>query len=84
MVGIVIGALAGLIVWIFAAMEFQRIAALKGYDEMKYFWWTFLLGPVGMMMVIALPQRISVPAPPAPAPQTPPAKAPESDELPDI
>ena len=37
------------------------------------------MGPVGMLMVVALPQRIEVPAAPTPA-----AAAPDSDELPDI
>lgn len=82
MVGIVIGGILGIIIWGFVAREFQSIAALKGHDEMKYFWWTFLLGPVGMMMVIALPQQIHIPA--APIVQTPSKETPPSDELPDI
>ena len=45
----------------FVAAEFRRIAAMKGYDEARYFWWTFLVGPVGMLMVVALPQEAKVP-----------------------
>ena len=54
---------AGLLVWlqICVAKEFQRIAAMKGHEETRYFWWTFLMGPVGMMMVIALPQKAAAP-----------------------
>ena len=57
-----------LIVWIlaiiadfavnyFAALEFQNIDEMKGYYEHKYFWWSFLGGAIGMLMVIALPDR---------------------------
>ena len=69
---IFLGSVAFLVLWGFIAAEFRRIAALKGHDLARYFWWTFFLGPVGMMMVIALPQE---------------PKAPEEvkpDELPDI
>ena len=40
----------------FVAKEFYTIAIDKGYDEKKYFWWSFLLGAVGWAMVIALPK----------------------------
>lgn len=39
----------------FVAKEFDRIAAMKGHNDRRYFWWTFLFGIVGMLMVIALP-----------------------------
>lgn len=52
---IILGAIAYLALWYFIGAEFRRIAAMKGHDEARYFWWTFLLGPVGMLMVIALP-----------------------------
>ena len=83
---IVFGAILWLIVWICVAAEFRNIAAMKGHDESKYFWWTFLLGPVGMMMVIALPQQIHIPAASAPIVQAPPAQPKKAlaDELPDI
>ncbi len=62
MVGlIVLGAIALIALWYFVAAEFRRIAAMKGHDEARYFWWTFLLGPVGMLMVVALPQEIKAP-----------------------
>ena len=75
----ILGGIGGIVVWIFVALEFQKIAAMKGYDDAKYFWWTLLLGPVGILMVVALPQRIEAPAAP-----TPTAAAPDPDELPDI
>ena len=41
----------------YMANEFYSIAAEKGYDDKKYFWWTFLLFPIGAAMVIALPDE---------------------------
>lgn len=42
--------------------EFERIAAMKGFVDKKYLWWTFFLPPVGMMMVLALPDRMGAKA----------------------
>ena len=39
------------------AMEFYRVAEMKGYTQKKYLWLPFLLGAVGYMLVIALPDR---------------------------
>ena len=58
---IVLGAILVIVLWYFVGKEFQRIAAMKGHEETRYFWWTFLMGPVGMMMVIALPQKAAAP-----------------------
>ena len=58
---IILGAIAVIVLWYFVAAEFRRIAAMKGHDEARYFWWTFLLGPVGMLMVVALPQKAAAP-----------------------
>lgn len=58
---IFLGAIAVIVLWYFVAAEFRRIAAMKGYDEARYFWRTFLVGPVGMLMVVALPQEAKVP-----------------------
>ena len=41
----------------FIAKEFGQIAAEKGFTQSKYFWWTFWVLPVGVLMVIALPDR---------------------------
>ena len=54
---IILGAIAVLVVWYFIGKEFARIAAMKGHTESRYFWWSFLVGPVGMAMVIALPNN---------------------------
>ena len=58
---IFLGAILVILLWYFVGKEFQRIAAMKGHEETRYFWWTFLMGPVGMMMVIALPQKAAAP-----------------------
>ena len=58
---IVLGAVALIALWYFVAAEFRRIAAMKGHEETRYFWWTFLMGPVGMLMVVALPQKAAMP-----------------------
>ena len=41
----------------FAAGEFFKLAEDKGYHDKKYFWWTFLLLPVGALMIVAMPDR---------------------------
>lgn len=38
-----------------AATEFESIAKMKGHKG--YFWWCVLLGIIGWMMVVALPDR---------------------------
>lgn len=58
---IFLGAILVILLWYNVGKEFQRIAAMKGHEETRYFWWTFLMGPVGMMMVIALPQKAAAP-----------------------
>lgn len=35
--------------------EFKKAAELKGYMEKRYFWITFFLSVVGMLLIIALP-----------------------------
>lgn len=67
--------LAGLLVLnYFIAKQFHQIASQKGHPQRKYFWWSFWLGPVGYLMVIALPDRGQAPATqvrPAPPAQLP-------------
>lgn len=57
---IILGVVAAIVLWYYVGKEFHRIAAMKGHNEERYFWWTFLVGPVGMLMVIALPQSNEV------------------------
>ena len=62
-----------IILWVLylIAKEFYAAALAKGYSDKKYFWFCFLLGMVGYLLVIALPDRRNTP------------KA-ISDELPDL
>ncbi len=69
----IITILIELVIAYFIGKEFARIAEMKGHSESKYFWWTFLLMPVGMAMVIALPTCAAGVG-----------KAAKNDELPDI
>lgn len=50
-------ALVMLAVDYFAAKKFEEIAIMKGHNDKSYFWYSFLLGPIGFAMVIALPDR---------------------------
>ena len=73
-----------LVIGFFVAKEFQNIAEQKGHgDSSKYFWYTFLLAPYGMLMVIALPDR-GKPAVTNNVRQEHVAKQVISDELPDL
>lgn len=55
---IIVAAIAVIVLFVYIAKEFQAIAEMKGYAERKYFWWTFCIPAVGMMMVLALPDRL--------------------------
>ena len=62
MPGIILGIVIVVALLIFLdykiASEFRDIAEEKGYDYVnKYFWYTFFLGIIGMLMVIALPDK---------------------------
>jgi hypothetical protein len=39
------------------AKKFEEIAEMKGHVGNTYFWFTFIFGLVGMLMVIALPNN---------------------------
>lgn len=73
---IVLGSIAVIVLWYFVSKEFQRIAEMKGHAEKRYFWWPFFLSVIGMMMVVALPDRRMI------ADQK--AETVVSDELPDL
>lgn len=66
-------AVCALMLWVLylIAKEFYKAAQAKGYSEKKYLWLPFLLGAVGYMLVIALPDRGNTPKV-------------VSDELPDL
>ena len=39
------------------AKEFEFIAIEKGYEGRKYFWYSFILGSIGYILVVALPKK---------------------------
>lgn len=55
--GYLVLGVVSLVICFIAALEFSAIASKKGYDDAKYFWYPFLLGIIGMLIVIALPDR---------------------------
>lgn len=57
------------IAWLISS-EFQFIAEQKGHVSRKYFWFCFLFGIIGYLMVIALPDRRASYTPPQ-APRVP-------------
>lgn len=71
-------AIVMLVVDYFIAKKFEEIAIMKGHNSKCYFWYSFLLGPVGFAMVIALPDRNQVVTP------TPAKNAFEHNELPEL
>lgn len=42
------------------AEKFSDIAQMKGHEGSTYFWFTFIFGLVGMLMVIALPNTKAI------------------------
>lgn len=46
-----------LIISYIIADEFLTIAICKGYNDRKYFWFCFLFGIAGYLMVVALPTK---------------------------
>ncbi len=61
MIWIILASLAVIaaVVWILwlVAQEFYAAAKAKGYSEKKYLWICFLLGVIGYLLVVALPDR---------------------------
>lgn len=49
--------IVGIVIWFFVASEFASIARDKGYNNSKYFWYTLFFGIIGMLMIIALPNK---------------------------
>ncbi len=59
---IFLGAIVVIVLNVCIANVFKQIAEMKGHMESsRYFWWSFLFGPVGWAMVIALPDRNQTP-----------------------
>ena len=40
--------------------EFYAVAEQKGYADKKYFWYSFIFGLVGYLLVIALPDKTAI------------------------
>ncbi|MBR5308483.1 MAG: hypothetical protein IKU43_06915 [Clostridia bacterium] len=51
------GAIFTLAIDYLIAKEFEFIAIEKGYEGRRYFWYSFILGLLGYLMVIALPYK---------------------------
>ena len=50
-----LGCIIAIVIDYIIAKKFKEIAEMKGHDGGTYFWFTFIFGLVGMLMVIALP-----------------------------
>ena len=46
-----------LVVWYYISVEFAKAAEEKGFGFSKYFWYTFVFGLAGILLIIALPNR---------------------------
>ena len=60
---IVVLIILGIILFLnyFLAKEFYAIAEMKGYEyHKKYFWYCFIFGWIGYLMVIALPNKTAI------------------------
>ncbi len=64
--------LIDLVIHIILAVQFRKIAVMKGHESVKYFWFPFLFGLVGILMVVALPDRRPMLPPPPYMPVNPP------------
>ena len=53
-----LGVVIALIIDYIIAKKFADIAEMKGHEGDTYFWFTFIFGVIGMLMVVALPDTI--------------------------
>lgn len=53
----IFGAFVIIIIKATIASEFRSIAKMKGHNELRFFWFSFLFGIAGWFMVVALPDR---------------------------
>ena len=74
-----LGAIIALVIDWIISHEFASIAADKGYSESRYFWYCFIFGIFGYLMVIALPDRGHANVPTSPATPAPQAAAPQAN-----
>ena len=55
-----LGCIIAIVIDYIIAKKFEEIAEMKGHDGSTYFWFTFIFGLVGMLMVIALPNTRAI------------------------
>ena len=55
-----VGIVVAIVIDYIIAKTFEEIAEMKGHEGRAYFWFTFVFGLVGMLMVVALPNINSV------------------------
>ncbi len=53
----VAGGIVYFVIMFIAAIQFYQVAEEKGFPQKKYLWICFLLGIIGYLLVIALPDR---------------------------
>ena len=53
----VLGVLIGILIDLYISCWFAKVAIMKGHKETAVFWMPFLLGLVGYLFIIALPDR---------------------------
>ena len=73
---VLVVSIALLYAWYLACREFGRIADAKGWAGSYYFHFCFWMGLIGMLMVIALPDRKGASGTPAPQPKVEPGPVP--------
>ena len=52
-----LGIVVAIVIDYIIAKKFEEIAEMKGHIGSTYFWYTFVFGGIGMLMVIALPNQ---------------------------
>ena len=55
-----LGIVIALVIDYVIARKFADIAEMKGHEGSTYFWFTFIFGVVGMLMVVALPNVTAI------------------------
>ena len=74
-----LGIVIALMIDYYIAKKFSDIAEMKGHEGNTYFWFTFIFGLIGMLMVIALPNTEAITIKNLPDKQVPPAPKNEVD-----
>lgn len=54
---IILGGILVLGLWLWFSVSMANIAEMKGYDREKYIYWVFFFGILGVLMVVALPDK---------------------------